>query len=265
MTNVISNLNGVYLKASYYDIVFNRDISRQIGFCLNAYEHFTGKSAQSALDLACGPGYYAQGFARAGLKAVGLDLSAEMLHFGRNLSQKENLPVDFVEADMSHFQLDYPVDIAICMFDAIDLLTSDESIIRHFQAVADNLSEGGLYLLEQTHPAHVYHEGMESLHWYGEQDGVEVEFIWGANRPPNDIISACAEVKMEMHVNDHGNKFVIHDSSVERTRSLQELRLVAEQINKRFKAVGYYGDFSLDQPLDRSSDSVRMITIFQKQ
>lgn len=266
MTNVITtNLNGVYLRASYYDIVFNRDISRQVNFCLDAYERFNGHSASSVLDIACGPGYYAQGFARAGLRAVGLDLSTEMLNFGRELSAQQGLDVDFVEADMSNFKLDMPVDIVVTMFDAIDLLISDDGAINHFRSVADNLTPGGLYILEQTHPLRSNSYNIGRFNWQGERDGVDVEFVWGANFPVNDLITACADIEMEMHVNDHGNCFVIHDQTIERTRTIQELRLIAERISGDLKVVGYYGDFNLNQPLDASSGSVNMITVMQKQ
>lgn len=258
-----THLNHVYLRAHYYDIVFNRDIRPHIQFCQDLYHHHTGKPLQSALDIACGPGYHARAFATAGVAAYGVDLSHEMLNFARQ--ESAGLPVEFIEADMRDFQLPTPVDLAICVFDGIDLMTSDESAIAHFSAVAANLTPGGLYVIEQTHPRRSGPYDMGGIfQWDGRRDGVEVEFYWGINDPIPDIITGVAEIQMEMRVNDNGQTFVYRDQSYERTMSNGEMRLIAERLVGAFQAVGYYGEFDLNQPLDWSPDSTRMISIFQK-
>lgn len=258
-----THLNHVYLRAHYYDIVFNRDIRPHIHFCQDLYQHTTGHPLQSALDIACGPGYHARAFAEAGIPAYGLDLSHEMLNFAR--SQSAGLPVEFVEADMCDFHLPTPVDLAITVFDGIDLLTSEESAIAHFNAVAANLNPGGLYIIEQTHPRRSGPYDMGGVYrWDGERDGVYVEFLWGLNDARPDIVTGVAEIHMEMRVNDHGQEFVYHDHSYERTMCLAEMRLVAERLAGGFQTVAYFGEFDLGQPLDWSDNSERMITVFQK-
>lgn len=264
MTKALSKLNDVYLRGHYYDIVFNRDISAHTTFFLQVFNHFTGRAPQSILDIACGPGYHARALAHKGLRGVGLDLSEAMLNYGRQQSEQEGLNLEWVIADMTQFDLATPVDLAIIMFDGIDLLTSDTSAINHFRCISRNLTPGGLYIIEQIHPSESQIFNLGSFSWKGERDGVEVEFVWGVNNPVSDIVTGIAEVEMEMRINDHGQKSVITDRSLENTWSLREIRLITEHIVGDLKVVGYYGDYNLNQPLDWSAQSVKMITVIQK-
>lgn len=262
MTNI--NLNDVYLRAHYYDIVFNRDVSAHIEFCQAAFQHFSGRALASMIDIACGPGYHAQTFARAGIKAYGLDLSTSMLDFGRQQCTAQGINVEFIEADMRAFQLDAPVDLALCVFDGVDLLTSLDGVVEHVRSVYNNLAPGGLYIIEQTHPRYASIYALNMLRWEGERDGTHVEFVWGVNQPQADIASGLAEIHMEMRINDHGQEQVIHSQSIERTTTIQEMKVVAEHVVGGMKVVGYYGDFDLNQPLDWSPSAESMITILQK-
>ena len=71
----------------------------------------------------------------------------------RAWSAAEGVRVEWLAADMRDFRLERPVDLAICMFDGLDALLSNDDIVRHFRAVAGNLGPRGLYVLEYTHPA----------------------------------------------------------------------------------------------------------------
>jgi hypothetical protein len=57
----VAEYNNVYQRAIYYDIVFNRDVSREVDFIQAAYRHYVGHDAHAVLDLACGPGLPASG------------------------------------------------------------------------------------------------------------------------------------------------------------------------------------------------------------
>lgn len=253
-------LNDVYLRARYYDIVFKRDISAHIDFCLALYQQVNGRPLQSMIDIACGPGYHAAAFSDRGIESAGLDLSRDMIAYAR----QETPAVNFIEADMSNFRFDSKVDLALCVFDGVDLLVDNAKVISHLESVRDALSDGGLYVIEQTHPrdANLYH--LPALSWQGEAEGVHVEFVWGVNEPLPDIATGMAEIQMEMRINDNGQTQVIHDTSLERTLTPQELRTIVDYIVPQLHVVAYYGDFDLQQPLDWSADAMHMITVLQK-
>jgi SAM-dependent methyltransferase len=253
----------VYQRAIYYDIVFNRDVSREIEFVREVFRKYAGRELQSVLDIACGPGYHARAAACVGLRAVGLDLRGEMLQFAADQAAAEGVSVEWLEADMRYVKLSEPVDAALSMFDGIDALQSDDDLIAHFRCMADNLTPGGIYVLDISTPADYHYDSYPRVVYQGERDGVEVEIYWATNRAQFDFATGVAHVEIEMHINDHGQETVILDTADERLLCGGELRLLAK-LSGVFDVVGWYGDTKINQPLDHSLKTKRMICIMQK-
>ena len=97
----------------------------------------------------------------------------------------------------------------------------------------------------------------------GERDGISVDIRWATNDPAFDLITAVAHVEIEMHVNDHGKEMLIRDSAYERLWTPQDFILLA-RLSGVLEVAGWHGDVRLDQPLDHSPQSERMIVILQK-
>jgi SAM-dependent methyltransferase len=255
--------NKLYQHAIYYDIALKRDVNQEVDFVLAAYRHHVGSEPQSMLDIACGPGYHARACARRGLQALGLDLRPEMLNFARNEATAEGVEVTWLVSDMRYFQLETPVDIAVCMFDGIDALLTNEDVIQHFRTVAANLSPDGLYLIEYTHPRDCYYHNYGTFHYAGERDDITVDITWATNHPSFNPVTGLAQVEIEMRINENGHSKIIRDSAWERLTSPQEIRLLADMAGG-IQIAGWYGNFDLDQPLDNSPASQRMIAVLQK-
>ena len=92
---------NLYDKASYYDVIFDRDVEPEVAFLAGLYQrHGSRRQLQSVLDIACGPGYHARAFARRGLCAVGIDLGEPMLQLAGEKAEREGLSVEWLAADM---------------------------------------------------------------------------------------------------------------------------------------------------------------------
>ena len=259
----MAQYNELYRRAGYYDVVFRRDVSREIDFLLAACRLYGGAEPASLLDIACGPGYHAWEAARRGLSSIGLDLRPEMLDLGAAWSAAEGACVEWLAADMRDFRLDRPVDLAICMFDGLDALLSNDDIVRHLRAVAGNLGPHGLYVLEYTHPRDCSMQSYGDFRYAGRRNGVDVEVTWAIEPPVVDLMAGTAEVVIELRVNDRGQQLRVVDAAKERFLLPQEIVLLAE-LSTAFEVVGWYGDFDLNQPLDMSPASRRMIGILRK-
>lgn len=255
--------HNLYQRAVYYDIALARDVSREVNFIRQAYRHYTGRELRAALDLACGPGYHARTLAAQGVRAVGLDIRQEMLDLAREKAAAQGLSVTWLQGDMRAFRLDRPVDMALCMFDGLDALLSNADLLANFRTVSENLTPGGLYLIDLTHPRDCSYRDYGNYRYAGEGDGVQVEILWAVSPPEFDVAAGTVRVAVEMHVNDHGEEQVIADSAVERLLDPQELVLLA-QLSGCFEATGWHGDYALSQPLDNSPSSTRMIGILRK-
>jgi SAM-dependent methyltransferase len=256
--------NTLYQNVAYYDLIFERDVGREVDFIVAAYRHYAGREPQATLEVACGPGYHTRALARRGLRAIGLDLNGAMIALARSKDGTESLNTTWLEADMRHIQLSEPVDVAFCMFDGLDALLSNADLAQHFRAVGANLTDQGLYLVDLTHPRECSFWHYTPFHYAGERDGVSAEIQWAVNQPRFDLVSSVAQVELEMRVNDHGQTWVVHDSAKERLIFPQEICLLAE-LSGVLQVAGWYGDFDLAQPLDDSPASRRMIAILQKQ
>lgn len=70
-----------------------------------AIQHLRLRPEHRILDLGCGWGRHSLPLAVYGLQVVGLDLSHELLALARYHARRQNLPIQWVEADLAHMPL----------------------------------------------------------------------------------------------------------------------------------------------------------------
>jgi SAM-dependent methyltransferase len=262
--SLVAEHMNLYQRAVYYDVIFDRDVSREVEFITQAYQRYSGKPGPAAvLDLACGPGYHALEFARRGIAATGLDLGHEMLTLAREKAAAQGLQVEWIEGDMRRFTLKAPVDVAFIMFDGLDALLSSEDLVQHLRSVGSSLSPAGIYLVDLTHPRDCSFQDYGSYQYHGQRDGMEVEIRWATNNPQFDLVTGVAEVDVEMRVKDNGRELVVKDRARERLLLPQEIVLLAEK-SGLLRVAGWHGDYDVRQPLDNSPASRRMIAVLQR-
>ena len=255
---------NLYQRARYYDIIFDRDVSREVEFIQRAFQRYAGRPGpESVLDLACGPGYHALEFARRGVKATGLDLRAEMLELGQERAAAQGLQLDWLEADMRTFKLPAPVDAAFTAFDGLDALLTNEDLISHFNAVAENLTPGGIYLIDLSHPRDCSLAQYGTFEYAGSRNGVEVEIHWATNSPRHDLVTGVAEVELAMAIRDNGSETTIVDRAFERILDPQEIQMLC-LLSGKLSPAGWHGDYDLAQPLDQTAASRRMLAVLQR-
>ena len=259
----MAEFNQVYARAHYYDIAFRRDISREVRFILDEYKRLNGRPLGSILEIACGPGYHVRAFVREGVSATGLDLRPEMIEFAISEAKGEGIEAEWIAADMRGFSLAKPVDAIITMYDSIDCLATHADLVDHFRTVATNLTDGGMYLFEVTHPrdCSMWNYGRHS--YRGERNGTKVEVLWAVNDPTPDPITQIAEVETLLRVTEHGRTEEFVDRARERFTLPQEFMALIEMAGG-LTVAGIYGDFVPGLVMDNSPASRRMIFVLQK-
>lgn len=259
----MAEFHQVYQRAVYYDIVFKRDVSHEIDFVMHIYDQYVGHKPKSLLDLACGPGYHAREFAGRGLHAVGLDIREEMLAFAAAEAAQEAVEVTWIAADMRHLQLDTPVDVAINVFDGIDCLLSNDDLVAHFQAIAHNLHDNGLYFIDVTHPRLISFSHYPAFQYSGQRGDVAVTIHWRGNPDHIDLVKGVAHTEVEMVVRDGNHTHTFHDVAQERFLNAQEIALLA-RCSGVLEPIAWYGEYDLNQPLTTAPAATRMIAVLQK-
>lgn len=102
----------------------------------------------SLLDLACGTGTLAVMMAKRGWKVFGVDASEGMLREGTRKIEGTRYPVRFSRQDMQGFELPERVTLVVCMFDAVNHLTSANALLSCFRSVYSALIPGGYFIFD---------------------------------------------------------------------------------------------------------------------
>lgn len=252
-----------YRRARWYDIVFERDVGRDLDFLSGLYRREHGRPPASVVDLASGPGYHALGFAERGLRATAVDLRPEMLELGEEKARARGVEVEWRSEDMRELELEEPVDLAICLFDGLDALQTDEDLVRHMRSAAENLTPGGLYVIDLTHPRDSGYGGYGAFRYEGRRDGVHVVIDWAVNEPLPDPVTGVCETEIRITVEGEGEPQVLHDTARERFLTAREISLLAA-LSGRLRPIAWYGDFDPDVVLDAGPDSRRMIAVLEQ-
>ena len=88
-------------RAGFPDSFFERMASFDVGL-----------PGQRVLDLGCGTGTLARGFAARGCRVIGIDPDADMLYQARRLAWEQNLDIEFCQAGAEHTGVDdHSVDV----------------------------------------------------------------------------------------------------------------------------------------------------------
>ena len=101
-------------------------------------------SKAKILDLGCGTGILEM-YLPKDCKIVGIDNSKDMLKIAKDKKLKNT---KFVLADIRNFNLEEKFDIAVCINDTLNHLTSSKDLKSFFANVARHLKKGGLLIFD---------------------------------------------------------------------------------------------------------------------
>ncbi len=144
----------------------------------------------AVLDLACGEGYYARRFARAGAASVtGVDISENMIRLARHEEQRTPLGIEYLVHDAATINLDRRFDLVLGSYLLCNAKTAHE-LRALCAAVARCLRPGGRFIavnnFAEQAPAHFpamrqYGFMKRAAGAVGEGSPIEVDFLLGVN------------------------------------------------------------------------------------
>jgi ubiquinone/menaquinone biosynthesis C-methylase UbiE len=110
-----------------------------------------GARGERSLELTCGTGRVAIPLARAGIRLVGLDISAPMLAEARRRSDGLT-NVDWVEGDMRAFDLGEKFGLIYIPVGSFQLLLTIEDQLAALRCIRRHLAPDGLFAFEVENP-----------------------------------------------------------------------------------------------------------------
>lgn len=253
-----------YSMPEIYEIAFSfRDHSAAVDFLLDASAAAGLDDVASVVELGCGPGQYCREFSRRNIKATGLDNSPEMISYLEQLCQKDKLSCRAVVADFRDFKLPEKVDLAICMMATFHHLLSNRDTVNHLNAVADILTDNGLYIIEMEHPRdHLTADKSTQNKWTMERDGIKVSTHWGSSIR-TDPLTEVDDLIVTYEIEKDGKIRIIETPCQTRSVSAGLIRALID-ISGRFKISAMYGDLDINRPFDNDKKSWRMILVLRK-
>jgi SAM-dependent methyltransferase len=139
--------------AELYDTFYaDKPYAEEAAFVHSCFlKHGTG-AIQRVLELACGTGSHAFALENLGYKVVATDYSNDMLEYARRKARQISSSVDFRREDMRNLELrGETFDAAICLFDSIGFVVTNDGLIRVLEGVWRSLRPGGLFVFEFWH------------------------------------------------------------------------------------------------------------------
>ena len=130
--------------------------------CLHAGEPQSGEPR--LLDLACGPGLYAEQFAARGFRVTGVDYSPASIEHAREQARSLGLQIDYVQADLTRTRFGGPYEVITCIYGEFCTLSETE---RHslLERARKALAPGGLLVFDVfTEPYALRHHKSDEWH-----------------------------------------------------------------------------------------------------
>jgi ubiquinone/menaquinone biosynthesis C-methylase UbiE len=132
------------------------DQSGQVAFSLKMIPYLQellqrhAPPGRAVLDLACGTGTVALGFAQQGWEVYGVDGSAAMLAQAERKALETGLRPLFSQQDMRCFGLPRAVSLITCLYDSLNYMLSLNDLQQVLQRVAVALRPGGLLMADMN-------------------------------------------------------------------------------------------------------------------
>jgi SAM-dependent methyltransferase len=109
---------------------------------------------QKILDCACGTGNISFALAAYNYDVTGMDLSAGMIARAQAKLDGLNtpLPLNFLRADLTNFQLDQIFDAATCLYDSFNYILNPEELAAAFACIAAHIRRDGVFVFDMNTP-----------------------------------------------------------------------------------------------------------------
>ena len=132
--------------------------------------HTSAPSARTLLDVGCGTGEHARHLRHHGFIVDGIDLDSRLL----DVARRKVPEAEFVEADMSAFDLSKRYDVVACLFSSIGYLLTLDRVTAALERFREHLAPSGIVIVEPWFPPGVLREGSGAKR-KAEANGARVE------------------------------------------------------------------------------------------
>jgi hypothetical protein len=130
-----------------------RDFAAERDFLLACARAHGGRPVRRVASWACGSGRHLGSFAEIGVDGVGIEDDLEQLELAATLYADARARAEWIASPIDAPVKAEPVDLSFIMLSAVHRLATEGAIIDHLQSAAALLGDGGVHVIEATHPS----------------------------------------------------------------------------------------------------------------
>lgn len=221
------------------EYAFFRDVTPEVSLGFDTFHDLRAHYPRRILEIQCGSGLLAKGYAERGGEVVAIDSAPGMISYARSRREKTNItwqvehPLDLSVKD---------IDLAVMCLDSYAYLLTDEDERRFWRKIKDALNDDGLFLLEVNHPKSCGYIDYSTVYTEDRPlDDIEVRVEWGVNNPIPDLITGICETEIRCTTTRGGRVETRIINSRERYHWPRDLKLMLESCG--FKVARWFGGY----------------------
>jgi ubiquinone/menaquinone biosynthesis C-methylase UbiE len=135
--------------AAYDEMMENVDYVRWADYIDRLFDLYNYRPKR-LLNIACGTGSVDILLAQKGYEMSGSDLAREMLLWAKKKAEISGIHLNLWQQDMRQLTVAKPFDAALCLYDSINYITTEEELKAVFDKVYDALVPHGMFIFDVT-------------------------------------------------------------------------------------------------------------------
>ena len=161
----MDNINDTYFDGSYKEIwrtIIPEELTvKEIDFML---PYFNLQPGSKVLDLMCGYGRHAIALARKGMAVTAVDNLSDYINEIKQVTEKESLSINPIQADVANFTASDTFDLAIIMGNSLNFFNANDTtgILKN---VSSHLKPGGHLLINSWSIAEIAIKNFKDKSW----------------------------------------------------------------------------------------------------
>jgi ubiquinone/menaquinone biosynthesis C-methylase UbiE len=229
--------------ASIYDKMIDVNYDEWVKFI---EEYFQRKNitlkGKKALELGCGTGNMTLRLKEKGMEITALDISDDMLTVAQEKAFDRRLKINFLNQDMTEFELKKKFDLVFSFCDGYNYITDEENLANSFNKVFNHLNNQGTFIFDIS-TRHKLKDiiGGNTFTMNGEK----LCYIWD-NYYDEDIL----EMYITFFVTEGKLYKRIDETHVQRAYNVETLTLLLEKAG--FRKIEVFEDYSFKALNDKS-------------
>src|SRR5437660_239333 len=254
----MTNYAGRY--AELYDLFYSdKPYAEEARFVHECIQKFGTRPTREILELACGTGRHAFELEKFGYQITATDRSEDMLHIASHRAAKNGSKIVFAAIDMRDLQLpSKEYDAAICLFDSIGYLKTDEEVCNAFTEIWNHLRSGGLFICEFWHaPAMSSQYSPTRARRWKTSTGEIVRI----SETTLDRGKRLADVDYTIYeLNNDGTYSTLREAHTNRYFSVDEMKNLVSHTN--FEPLKFFAGFNKEEPIN--DDTWHVVAVARK-